>query len=151
LDEQPDDVGQREWYAPDWLLGAFVTAANSGGGDQVAMTLWTGGLLVSGTLVGVDDYFDGVAAALDEVAGSGRESLGAMFGTLGKQARDLIQAEDSESRATDTPPPDPAFIHLKNARTYLPTERPIPSGRGVWWRGRLESVDGWCLGELAES
>ena len=149
LEQQPEDVGQRGWYAPDWLLGAFVTAVNAGA-RQVGITLWTGGLLVSGTLVGVDDYFEGVATAFDEAAVPGEESLGAMFRTLGEQARDLIQAEDRESAASDTPPPDPAFIHLQNATTYSPGLQPIPTDRGVWWRGRLESVGGWSFGRPTE-
>jgi len=41
------------------------------------------------------------------------------------------------------------FIHLMNARTLAPGGSPIPANRGVWWRGRLDSVDGWCFGELS--
>jgi hypothetical protein len=122
----------------DWLLALFVRIANASKGN-FGLTLWTSGAIVSGTLVGVAEYLDGVASDFDEATGA--EVLGAPFRELSKDARQQLEAEEAESIPV-------AFIHLKDARTYSPGGEPIPANRGVWWRARLESVDAWCFGEL---
>ncbi|MBP0716154.1 hypothetical protein J8I33_22850 [Burkholderia sp. AcTa6-5] len=47
----------------------------------------------------------------------------------------------------DLPPPQ--YIHIKGARFFSNSGNPIPGNGGVWWRGRISEVDGFCLGELS--
>ena len=41
------------------------------------------------------------------------------------------------------------YIHLRDAKFFLPGHLPIPSSRdGVFWRGRLSDVSGFTFGVL---
>jgi hypothetical protein len=122
----------------DGLLTGFVDMANAGK-VGFGLTVWTGGAIVSGTLVGITDYFDGVASDFDRAQGEGAEALANAFRTVAAGMRQEVESAERES---------PTLIHLKHAKTYSPGGRPIPTHRGVWWRGRLDAVDGWCFGEL---
>ena len=125
----------------EWLLSLFVRIANAGKGS-FGMTLWVGGAVVSGTLIGAAEFYDGIAEDFDQAVKEG--SIGDAFRNVSASVRDDFSKEEDP---VETMPP-PAFIHFKNARTYSPGGRPIPENRGVWWRGRLDSVDAWCFGEL---
>jgi hypothetical protein len=130
----------------DFMLNTFVAAANAGKGS-VGITLWVGGTIVSGATAGVAEFFDGVAEEFDAVStevGSDGQALGDVFRMVAYEARKDVVAAESEDD-----PPSFQFIHLKNAKAFSPGSQPIPTNRGVWWRGRLDAVDGWCFGELS--
>ncbi len=129
----------------DWFLAELVRRANEGG-LSIGVTLCVGGSLVSGSLIGGRDYFEGLAenvaaAALDsESAGRARayfRSPAAMYRLDGHGRREV---------AAD---PEPlAYIHLVNVRFFTAAGVPIPASQGVYWRGRLSAIDGFVLGAL---
>jgi hypothetical protein len=129
-----------ERVSHDALMSLLVEVAN-GGGLKASMTLWIGGSIVSGELVGMGDYIEGVARELEKVGDTG-STLADVFRQIGESWLAAVKSDDA---------PPPRLIHLENARSYSPGGTPIPSDRGVWWRGRLDSVDGWCFGELSEA
>jgi hypothetical protein len=53
----------------------------------------------------------------------------------------------ADPQAPVTPP---HFLHLRDARIFQPDGQPFPLQEGSWWRGRLETVDGFMLGTLTD-
>jgi hypothetical protein len=93
------------------------------------VTLNVGGMLVSGRLIGHDLFM--------------RQFMGGVID-------DAIRSAVEEGKV---PPFEETgerhFIHLENARFFMPGNVPIPTtGPGVLWRGRLDAVDGFTMGEL---
>jgi hypothetical protein len=125
----------------DWLLSMFVGFANKGTPFDPGLSVWTGGVIVSGTLAGVSEYFEGIAEDFD--AATHGDELGDVFRKMAEEGRQQINEADEAGNL-----PTPRYVHLKDARTYAPGGSPIPTNRGVWWRGRLDAVDAWCFGEL---
>jgi len=127
----------------DWFLQSLVNMANDSD-LGFGITLQVSGMLVSGNLVSVKQYFEGFAADFaspfatnPEVAESIKES----FSSYGN-----LYSKDAEAEG-DLPPPQ--YIHLKNARFFNTAGNPIPGNRGVWWRGRICEVGGFSLGSLS--
>src|SRR4030095_6966303 len=58
---------------------------------------------------------------------------------------DPIQKESQEGAIISKP----RLIHIKDAQIYQSGASPLPSKKGVLWRGRLEAVDGFSLGKLS--
>ena len=130
----------------DWFLQMLVEMVN---GSEVVfpVTLNVGGVLVSGEMVSGHKYFEGFAKDLKE----------GMFGTTSENANFVedqfkklgsIYIREEQGQDDERKPP-PQYIHLRNARIFHPGGTPIPTNRGVWWRGRLEAVDGFILGTLS--
>lgn len=120
----------------------FVGAFNEAGGESaIGVTLWVGGSIVSGELISRSAFFAGVADMMRT-----RPNTEAFVLAFDKFAKDAAEEDsqtaegESESRI--------GYIHLRNARTFN-SGNPIPANQGVWWRGRMESVDAWSFGLLA--
>jgi hypothetical protein len=126
----------------DWFLALLVGLANSG--TQFGITLQVGGFLVSGTLSGGAEYFDNFA--LDFARGfpspEGAETMRTAFASGGDIYRNLKDGDEQ-------PPTD--YIHLKGARFFNTSGNPIPTEKGIWWRGRTSEVSGFVLGSLSSS
>ncbi|HEX8192343.1 MAG TPA: gas vesicle accessory protein GvpU [Allosphingosinicella sp.] len=134
VDETPEGT--------DWLLKTFVEEANARKGDFFSITLSVGGSVVAGTLVGVSEYFRAIAKSFysdDETPEEG--TWASWLLEAAKDADDFID-EDPER----TPPA--RYIHLRDARIHAHGQRPLPTNEGVWWRGKLSSVDGFWIGRL---
>ena len=132
---EPADSEER--LAPDWFLAALVRLANESD-MELGVTLSTGGVLVSGVLVSGRRYFAHMREAFRTFTiseePSGSEAAEAIFRQAG--------AEDSA--------PPLRHLHLRGARFFAPGQVAIPAEPGMWWRGRLDAVDGWGLGLFAE-
>jgi hypothetical protein len=130
----PDDT--------DWFLEKLVDIANHSG-VELSITLQVSGLLVSGMLVSGAKYFDGFAS--DIASAFTDETIAqALRETVSKQGH-IYKTQESDSCELR---PAPQFIHLKNARFFNTSGNPIPTNRGVWWRGRISEVSGFTLGSL---
>ena len=122
----------------DWFLQDLIEIANSGK-MSFDITLTVGGFLVSGTLVGGKEYFEGFGEefsfGLKEAAA---EKVKAAFAKNGKVY----------DTSANSPSMLPSYIHLKNAHFFHTSGSPVPENRGVWWRGRVSEVTGFSLGAL---
>lgn len=141
----------------DWFLQVFVELANEEP-FEMPVTLASGGLIVSGQLVSGRRYFEGFAeefsAAIpdttedvttywrDFLAGFGSSIYGAR-----EEEPDGAPHEDASAEAEDDPA-DPHYIHLRDARIFHAGNSHAPLVAGVWWRARIEAVDGFFLGAL---
>ncbi len=139
-----------EFNKSDWFLRNLVDICNKSENMYFSITLSVGGILVSGELTGGAQYFNGFA---DDLAMSGLSSetadLFRRFGEIYTQQKEQEDKEQEDNDGKTNPPPQ--YIHLRNARIFHPGGNPIPTNRGVWWRGRLEAVDGFILGSLSAS
>jgi hypothetical protein len=153
MDMQDDQVGQQPEDVAgllrdhDTLLDVWVQQANQG--LELGMTLMVGGLLVSGTLVGVRQYLQGIADEFRNAPG-GTPGVG---DTLA-EAFDIAVADlygPSEREASDDGDGDTSseqdvgigFLHMKDVRVFDPQGH---STKAAWWRGRLTAVDAFMFG-----
>ena len=102
------------------------------------ITLNVGGMLITGDLISrnayMKDFLYGPIVKAIRKAEEDDELL--------KQQTEEIRKEVKEK------PYD--FIHLKNAKFFVPGQPPIPTEQeSTLWRGRLSCVDGFTMGSLA--
>jgi len=127
----------------DWFLQFLVNTANKSQ-FELEITLNVGGILVSGTLASVKQYFADFGADFAALfdAGKGSEEIKATFKKIGDECACVSNAEPSES---------PSYIHLKDCRFFDAQGNSIEGNRGVWWRGRISEVQGFVPGTLIKS
>jgi len=104
---------------------AQMRADKNDGYASIEITLLCGGVLVSGEIIGTREYslHDVWTEAFDE---SDRKN---------KDLEPMLAAD--------------GFIHLKNVFFFSPSGGRLPSGdNGVFWRGRLDRIDGFTLGSI---
>ncbi len=129
----------------DWFLQKFVSLANTIG-LSCGITLFVEGAMISGMLVSGKRYFEAFA---DEFSSNypgddeAKEEVRA-----GIASHTAIYADDESDDESDNEPPPPQYIHLVDARYFAPGGQPIPTNRGVLWRGRINAVSGFNLGTL---
>lgn len=127
----------------DWFLQLLVNLANKNR-FELDVTLTVGGMLISGTLAGVRQYFNDLGSFFASPFESDMNSaeLEKTFRTIGEKCACVTPSEQ-----TDTP----SYIHLKNAMFFDASGRLISGAAGVWWRGRLSEVQGFSPGLLSDS
>lgn len=126
-----------EIQLPDHILRVLVSVCNRGS-LSFGITVAQGGLLISGTAVGVAQFMRSMAAEL-EVRG------GVDAAVLSDPLRYLaLLAEEDPASPSDADDDLPVFVHLENAR--IRSGGAIVSD-GVRWRGRMVDIDGWFLGQ----
>jgi len=123
----------------DWFLRSLVQAVNRHE-LMLGITLTVGGTLITGTLVPGREYFRDLA---EQVASSAddddaAEQLRATFAGLGE----IYGKQPSEGEQL------PSYIHLKDVRFFSPGGGSLPDHDGVWWRGRIDQVQGFVLGSV---
>lgn len=124
----------------DWFLQKLVIAANTGS-LEFGITLFVEGLIISGQLVSGKKYFSTIGKEFSDAYSEDpetKENLKAAFESNG----DIYNHEPDEIVSP------PNFIHLINARCYSQDGRSLPNNRGVAWRGKINAVSGFNLGQL---
>ena len=125
-----------ETQLPDHILRVLVSVCNRGS-LSFGITVAQGGLLISGTAVGVAQFMRNMAAELEARGGVDAAVLSDPLRYL------ALLAEEAPEEASDAEDDLPVFLHLEHAR--------IRSGNAVLaddvrWRGRMVDIDGWFLG-----
>lgn len=130
----------------DSFLRLLVGAINKTD-TEVALTLSVGGLLISGMACSSATYFDGLGN--DLVTGAEGNEAQSDFGAMFRQwAEEFRQSPNTDDDDDDERHWDVRVIHMKDARFFAPGQVPLPNNRGIHWRGRLSSVDGFSMGQL---
>lgn len=130
----------------DWFLQDLVEMVNTPESEMgFGITLFVGGSLISGVLIGGRHYFAGFghdfASGID-LPEEERETLQGHFSQFGSIYDRIAEKEPDDVER-------PHYIHLKDAHVFAPGSGMIPENRGVWWRGRVEAVDGFVLGLMS--
>jgi hypothetical protein len=132
---------RQDWLLENFVLNATLLEANIG------ITLMVGGIVITGTLIGVKEYF----REFGKLLATGHSSLSSnniikQYEDIGLQTFQDMKTEYEEgpeivlNRLT--------YIHLKNAK-ILHGNLLIPNGADFLWRGRLIEIDGFALGSLS--
>lgn len=126
----------------DWFLQFLVNLANRNR-FELDITLTVGGILISGTLVGVRQYFDDLSTYFASPFTSGRhsEEIKDTFKKIGEQCTCVSSTEQTET---------PSYIHLRNVDFFNGQGKLLPGNEGKWWRGRLSEVQGFTPGRLSK-
>lgn len=131
----------------DWFLVMLLNIVNQGT-IEFGLTLNVGGSVISGTLISGKKYFSEFAKQFSNAIGTPEEasnepSIEESFRKLG-DIYDLPEGKQGEELKNQAPV---TYIHLRDANVFF-KDGTIPTGVGVFWRGKLSSVDGFSLGNL---
>lgn len=128
----------------DWFLQRLVRLANVTG-VEIGITLTVGGSIISGELTGGREYFEAVAEQVrSAVPGEVGEAMSDFFRKGAKVY--VLAKEEANEVSGDLIPPN--YLHLRNAKHFAPGSEAMPSGDGMWWRGRIAEVSGFTVGSL---
>ena len=119
----------------DPLLKTILATANKEN-ITLGITLNVEGMIISGILISSKEYYEGLAQQLKEP--SDRKETNNLTKTLVNIINQYI-AQEGQALTQD-------YIHLKDARFHYASQDIAPIDQGVWWRGKLSSVDGFTLG-----
>lgn len=102
--------------------------------DSIDITVSTHGLIISGTLISLKEYYEGLN---QQTKGSNLENVtNLLMDSLPKN----VEEEDIFIEFIGI-----QYFCLKNPKFYPSSGQSMP-GKGVYWMGKLDSVDGFFLG-----
>lgn len=101
---------------------------------DIPMVLHVGGLIILGTLIPERVFAESSAGTIKALSQLHEEALA-----------DVAVASDIS--LGDISGGTPHFIHLKNVQFQVPGGPAIPADSTELWRGRLDRIDGFCLGD----
>jgi hypothetical protein len=135
------EVADTTRLAPDDLFERLVHLTNTTD-LEIGVTLHVNGLMITGKLVSGATYWMSSAREMRERSDGSRDLLDAMAQSMEHIAAEYRETlgEEIQSHRMDN------FVHLKDARTVT-AQGPLPRS-GAFWRGRLDCIDGFTLGEL---
>jgi hypothetical protein len=126
----------------DWFLALLVDHVNERGGE-IPLTVTVGGSVVTGTLIGVGEYYERTAEDLAEVFPSRADAITAALNQAGAESVDAVKRHKEQVRKGETELETPHFLHLRDVR-YLSAG---PRTQASLWRARIDDIAGFSLGE----
>ncbi|MGC3995190.1 MAG: hypothetical protein QM779_13925 [Propionicimonas sp.] len=135
---------------PDFMLETFL---ESGGGIGLSITLFVKGVVITGNITKVSDFYrKAVVEQLDVDGSVGLEDF----------AKELAEEEAEYKRISDLPDEERTedqrkavaaphnFINLTDAHYQIGDGSLVPGGeKGLNVRVRAEAVDAWVLGRMS--
>lgn len=133
---------------PDVILRTLVALANDSKEMEVGVTLHVSGIIVSGSLISYDAYWEAFRVLVHENGSPSVQSFGETFADAITGANRDAEldgnrtAEDDEAGHHEPP----NYIHLRDAVVWAPGVEPTLAK--TLWRGRLSHVSAWSLGRF---
>lgn len=124
----------------DWFLQSLVSVVNRSD-LELGITLVVGGSIVSGRLVGGKKYFEAFAKEFSDAWPEGSQE--AIYQEFAQHGEIYSPGEEGDEGATP-----PQFLHLLDSRCFF-ADNQLPSNRAVPWRGKINAVSGFSLGQLS--
>jgi hypothetical protein len=151
-DMPPGEAHERIEQDTDWLLATLVRRANAGN-LRTGMTVFVGGTVITGILTSGRAFLEHVGTVMDSVPeapeeGDVSDPTDSARDAFARFADDLYGAQERgefEDAARDSP----GFIHLEVARFLMGNASLGPENESMFWRGRLNRIDGFTLGYLS--
>jgi hypothetical protein len=149
-----DAEADRQRLSKDAFLAILVQAVDHKPGWEIGVTLHVNGVIISGLLCSVTSFFEEQAEMIRRLGSAetaeAREGFARVFDWLADQTQTrpgTEQAEGDEAAETEEAGAYlPEFIHLRAATVHAPgTDAVLPENL---WRGRLDHVSGWSVGNL---
>ena len=106
---------------------------------ELPVTLNVKGTIVTGIAVSLEQYLEGVAKEFESATGS--PEITSAFAQGFRNIKNMVPSQANSDDGARTPL---RYIHLKNAK-FVVGNNLIPSS-SVYWRGRLDQIDGFYLG-----
>lgn len=137
----------------DPILAMLTSMANFSG-VELDITLFVGGVVISGVLIGGAEYMEAYARQFNATLGDAlsEEDQRSTIEFAEGIARDVYAKDATPEQKTQIRTSNKTmFIHLKDARFVTDGAGMIflgEEGQG-FWRGRLDKVDGFTLGALS--
>ncbi|WP_109507344.1 hypothetical protein [Nocardioides speluncae] len=133
IDTEPTGVE----LTADAGLSALANLMQRHDGASLTVTLSVSGSLVTGDLVGRNTWLDQQHRQFAD--------LDKAVGEIAAQLREGLRRPADGERDAEGEVFVERYVHLVNAR-YVVGGSFVPAQGGMFWRGRLQSVDGWSLG-----
>ncbi|AFZ28610.1 hypothetical protein Cylst_6392 (plasmid) [Cylindrospermum stagnale PCC 7417] len=125
----------------DVVLKTIISLVNQTG-MEIDITLYVKGIIFSGVAISAEKYFDSLAKEIETA--NGEPIVTQAFAEGFRKFRDnitLLYKEKEDNK------PDPIHVHLRNAK-FISGTIFNPDDIGIYWRGRLDQVDGFSLGKI---
>ncbi len=109
---------------------------------ELGVTLNVKGLLITGFIISQVTYFESLVSGLNNTSQDSeiKESLAEFLSGLKEKLADQPKEQYSQEY--------PQFIHLRNVKIYPSEGQGMPTYGDALWRGSLDSIDGFSLGEM---
>jgi hypothetical protein len=109
---------------------------------ELGVTLNVKGLIITGFIISQSTYFDSLINGLESVSQEHevKESLQEFLSGL----KEKLAPKKTDHNSSDYP----KFIHLRNVKIYPSEGKGMPTYGDALWRGLIDSVDGFSLGEM---
>ncbi|HEV2816149.1 MAG TPA: hypothetical protein VGW40_02860 [Allosphingosinicella sp.] len=148
-DDKPEGDGITDVFAhlddKDWFLQSLIELADIG--IELGVTLSAQGMLISGILISGKRYFEQLSE--DVKSGTGPNASEKIVSLISRSFKQFVVIyEKPEDAGDDWKAPKPAYVHLRDARFFMPGQPPLPNNKGVLWRGKLNRVTGFVLANL---
>ena len=127
----------------DVVLTELVRLADEQG-LEVGITVYIGGTVVSGMLVSGQEFLEASALRLRSVEGppETKATLEHFF----RSQRDQQYASSGAASTEGEDVPPVGYLHLRGARPFDANGPYLQEG--VWWRGRIDQIDGFNFGVI---
>lgn len=133
-----DSATLDEIPAPDRALADLVVMINSTAKGEIGATLTVNGSVVSGDIISGERFFLGLQEEIRNASGADNRLADTWQPMVDAYRADREADVDFDAALKNT-----VFIHLRNAKVINGETSNVG-----FWRGRLESVDGWSIGRL---
>jgi hypothetical protein len=139
----PDTPHQKDFTVPqsDHMLRTLAAIPEKSQ-MELGITLNVSGLLITGYMISQATYFNNLIDGLN--ASNADSEAKVLLVDFLSQLRDKLEDERLNKRTH----PFPEFIHLRDTTLYPSEGQGMPSYGEALWRGRIQSVDGFSLGEM---
>lgn len=112
-------------------------------GAEVPLTLNVQGLTISGICIGSHEYMNQMLGVFKRVYWEVGEDVSQAL--IDRAKKHYPSSEEVLRKGQITK----HYVHLADARIVSPGGEPIPGNEGVLWRGKISSVDGFFIGQMA--
>lgn len=138
MDTENEQLAEQDDFVPftaeDAMLNLLVHFAQMGVGMSV--TLYTSGQVITGNLISEEKYYEKSAHLLRGAS----SAFASFFDKLIVEAR-------ANPADPDEPSPEYRFLHLADARIFVPGSGGMPK-EGTLMRFQQNAIVGWSLGML---
>ena len=143
----PESLDDKSVSTPrvDPMLQAFAAVAERSP-LELGVTLNVNGLIITGFIISQANYFNALIEGLGSIE-SQNEEVKDSLQTFLKQLKEKLTGS-SDSRDGEDNQPLPKFIHLRNVKIYPSEGKGMPTYGEALWRGKVDAVDGFSLGEM---
>lgn len=133
-----------DFMEDDFFLQSLVKFINGSESNELSLTVFTGGLIATGTLISERAYFSKTSEAFDASFMDQLFSEGIIPGD------DLmgIVSGIGESYRKATEGSMPTYLHMREVLFFMPgSEGELSIGESLW-RAKVRAIDGFLLGRI---